>query len=205
MLILFAIAFCSPYLVTARLLFSGPEDLYAFPKSRVTFLNNFPVSNDTAQRWLREGLKGGEFQFVNDSWEESTWYPPTSVKEISGSEAQSPPYGAHCMSAASQPGSRHRSLDLSISARQIVNNHTLEHIKLGPEHDFLCLIPPPRDTSPVPEELDRNEAIRNGWSLLQPLTGKCLYVRLFPFLNLFVSDLSHFVAPTNVVYLFLLS
>ncbi|KAG6335197.1 hypothetical protein ID866_3891 [Astraeus odoratus] len=76
------LALCS---AQARLLYSGPEDLYAFPKSRVTFLNNFPVSNQTAQRWLTEGLKGGEREFMGDSWEGPPWYPQPSVKEISGS------------------------------------------------------------------------------------------------------------------------
>ncbi|KAI6150383.1 hypothetical protein BKA82DRAFT_4115020 [Pisolithus tinctorius] len=142
----------------ARLLYSGPEDLYAFPKSRVTFLNNFPVSNETARRWLREGLKGGEREFMGDFLDTGVWHPPALVREIGGSELES-----------FQPLPQDSQLGTS--------NYTLERMKMGPDSDFLCLIPPPRDSSPAPEELDRNEAIRNGWSLLQPLTGKCLYHR----------------------------
>lgn len=148
----------SGWLARARLLYSGPEDLYAVPKSRVTFLNDFPISNDTARRWLREGLKRGEREFLDDSLEADAWHPRVLVGEIGGSELES----FQPLPQGSQPGTR---------------NHTLEHMKMGPDADFLCLIPPPRDSSPVPEELDRSEVIRNGWSLLQPLTGKCLYHR----------------------------
>lgn len=147
------LALSSACLCSARLLYSGPEDLYAFPKSRVTFLNNFPVSNETAQHWLAQGLKGGEREFMGVSWEDRSWYPQSSLKEISSSELENP------QSPVSQP------------------DYALEYMKIGPENHFLCLVPPPRDSSPVSEELDRNEVIRNGWSLLQPLTGRCLYHR----------------------------
>lgn len=49
---------------------STPEDLYAFPKYRVTFLNGLPVLNETAQQWIREGLLGGELEFLEEPWEE---------------------------------------------------------------------------------------------------------------------------------------
>lgn len=84
------LALSSVSLCTARLLYSGPEDLYAFPKSRVTFLNNLPVSNETAQHWLTQGLKGGEREFMGVSWEDRSWYPQPSLKEISGSELEGP-------------------------------------------------------------------------------------------------------------------
>lgn len=41
-----------------------PEDLYAFPKYRVVFLNGLPVSNETAQKWLTDGLQGGDLEFL---------------------------------------------------------------------------------------------------------------------------------------------
>jgi len=81
------LALSSACLCSARLLYSGPEDLYAFPKSRVTFLNNFPVSNETAQHWLAQGLKGGEREFMG---EDRSWYPQSSLKQISSSELGSP-------------------------------------------------------------------------------------------------------------------
>lgn len=71
---------------SARLLYSGPEDLYAFPKYRVTFLNDFPVLNETAQRWIQDGLRGGEQEFLGESWDPPAWYSPAGVKEIGSSE-----------------------------------------------------------------------------------------------------------------------
>ena len=43
---------------------SIPEDPYAFPKYRVSFLNGFSLPNTTAHRWLTEGLRGGEAEFL---------------------------------------------------------------------------------------------------------------------------------------------
>jgi protein OS-9 len=60
-----------------------PEDLYAFPKFHVAFLNSLPLSNDTAQRWLSHGLQGGELEFMGEPW-------LPSFKEIDGS-SQVPP------------------------------------------------------------------------------------------------------------------
>src|SRR6267154_4069781 len=77
-------------LTQARLLYSGPEDLYAFPKHRVTFLNNLPVHNETAERWLREGLRGGEREFLNDVWDDPAWYSQAVYKEIGTSELEKP-------------------------------------------------------------------------------------------------------------------
>ncbi|KIJ68993.1 hypothetical protein HYDPIDRAFT_23859 [Hydnomerulius pinastri MD-312] len=143
----------------ARLLYSGPEDIYAFPKSRVTFLNNLPVSNETAQRWLRDGLRGGDREFLGDSWDEPTWYSQTASRGIDSSEAgslQEPP-------KVSQTDS---------------SEYSLEHMRIGPDNAFLCLIPPARDKgASAPEDLDGDETLRNSWSLLQPLSGKCLYHR----------------------------
>jgi protein OS-9 len=72
----------------ARLLYSGPEDLHAFPKHRVTFLNNLPVHNETVERWLRDGLRGGEREFLNDVWDEPAWYSQVVYKEIGSSELE---------------------------------------------------------------------------------------------------------------------
>lgn len=45
-----------------------PEDPHAFPKYHVAFLNGLPVINATAQRWLRDGLQGGELEFLDEPW-----------------------------------------------------------------------------------------------------------------------------------------
>ena len=73
-------------LVSARLHHSRvPEDPYAFPKYRVSFLNGLPLLNETAQRWLHEGLRGGEDEFLEQPWRESPW-PNNPLKSIESSE-----------------------------------------------------------------------------------------------------------------------
>lgn len=47
------------------------EDLFAFPKYRVSFLNGLPVLNETAERWFAHGLKGGEREFLDQQWHRS--------------------------------------------------------------------------------------------------------------------------------------
>jgi protein OS-9 len=43
---------------------TAPEDLFAFPRYSVSFLNGLPIDNDTAQNWLTYGLKGGLDEFL---------------------------------------------------------------------------------------------------------------------------------------------
>ena len=62
----------------ARLLHSLPEDTYAFPKYRVSFLNRLPVLRETAERWLQEGLRGGESEFLDEVWTEDI-PPPKGI------------------------------------------------------------------------------------------------------------------------------
>lgn len=79
---LLAAIYALPY-AAARLLHSLPEDPAAFPKYRVAFLNALPVLNQTAEKWLRDGLRGGELEFLDSQWSEgdvSETY--TSPKEI---------------------------------------------------------------------------------------------------------------------------
>ncbi|OAX43539.1 hypothetical protein K503DRAFT_765756 [Rhizopogon vinicolor AM-OR11-026] len=149
-------------LTQARLLYSGPEDIYAFPKHRVTFLNNLPVHNETVERWLRDGLRGGEREFLNDVWDEPVWHSQAVYKGIGSSELEK-------LNDASQ-----------ISHPPIPENsgYMLKPMKMGSDNEFICLIPPSRDT-PVPaqENIDHDAILSNGWSLLEPLSGKCLYHR----------------------------
>ena len=67
-LVLCLLSVFAPHLAVAhaaRIYFpSIPEDLYAFPKFRVSFLNGFPLLNETAHKWLTEGLQGGEDEFL---------------------------------------------------------------------------------------------------------------------------------------------
>lgn len=68
--------------LAARFSQALPDDLHAFPKYRVTFLNGLPLLNDTAQKWLADGLRGGELEFLDKPWTEDTTRPFTSIKGI---------------------------------------------------------------------------------------------------------------------------
>ena len=50
---------------------------------------------------------------------------------------------------------------------------------MGPDTSYLCLIPPPPLDSPTSPSSEEQEDVTpmQSWSLLQPLSGKCLYVR----------------------------
>ena len=67
---------------SARLLHSLPEDPFAFPKFRVAFLNSLPVLNETAERWLKEGLPGGELEFLDKPWRDIDLPSSAQPKEI---------------------------------------------------------------------------------------------------------------------------
>ena len=58
------------------------QDVDAFPKYAVTFLNSLPVANETAETWIRHGLVGGEQEFLQAA-------PTPSLERIEGSDAQS--------------------------------------------------------------------------------------------------------------------
>ena len=72
-------------------------------------------------------------------------------------------------------------------------------MKMGPNHSYLCLIPPEPSISDNPPQLgDSSEetTLIQSWNLLQALSGKCLYVSslrvaFVPFVPLY-DDLSPF-------------
>ncbi|KAI0636850.1 glucosidase II beta subunit-like protein-domain-containing protein [Trametes polyzona] len=141
-LVPFSLALALASLVDARIHHSRvPEDPYAFPKYRVSFLHGLPVLNQTAERWLSDGLRGGEPEFLDQPWEESHW-TASSPKSIEASDDSPPSDVAHAQDS----------------------NYTLQHMRFGPKSSYVCLIPPPPKEPPC-------------WSLLQPLSGKCLYHR----------------------------
>lgn len=50
-------------------------------------------------------------------------------------------------------------------------------MRFGPKSSFVCLIPPPPKEPPPVEDTPTDVATPvHSWSLLQPLSGKCLYV-----------------------------
>lgn len=84
-------------LVAARLHHSRvPEDPYAFPKHRVSFLNGLPLLNQTAQRWLMDGLRGGEAEFLDQPWQDSPW-PANPLKGIESSDVPLPDVCTPCL------------------------------------------------------------------------------------------------------------
>ncbi|KAG6903208.1 hypothetical protein C0995_002751 [Termitomyces sp. Mi166 len=140
-LLVFAAALAAPSCAT-RLLHSLPDDAYAFPKYRVAFLNRLPLHPDTAQRWLADGLRGGELEFLDQPWTDR--------------------------------------LDSLDPTPQPSINYTLEQMKMGPEDSYLCLIPRVDATvqpSSNDDPSDFEFAPSRSWSLLQPLSGTCLYIR----------------------------
>ncbi|KAL1745634.1 hypothetical protein HDZ31DRAFT_81812 [Schizophyllum fasciatum] len=149
-------------IAAARLLHSLPEDPHAFPKFRVSFMNGLPLAKDTAERWLREGLRGGELEFADQPWhdEGGSWREGSKRKEIGGGQAD----------------------EASSELHQPDANHTLEYMRMGPE-SYLCYVPRPLDYAP-PNADDGSDAEltpARSWQLLQPLTGTCLYVRWFTY------------------------
>ncbi|KNZ74197.1 OS-9 like protein [Termitomyces sp. J132] len=140
-ILVFAAALAAP-VRAARFLHSLPDDAYAFPKYRVAFLNRLPLPSNTAQRWLADGLRGGELEFLDQPWTDR--------------------------------------LDSLDPTPQPSVNYTLEQIRLGSKDSYLCLIPRV-DVTVRPASNDDSSDFEfvssRSWSLLQPLSGTCLYHR----------------------------
>ncbi|KAK1232005.1 Protein OS-9 [Marasmius sp. AFHP31] len=140
-------------LVLGRSYQSLPPDTYAFPKYKVAFLSNLPVLNETAQKWLKDGLQGGELEFLDQPWGVSSEQSSQIFKEIGTGD-----------SAPVAPNPK--------------PTYSLEHMKMGPRDSYLCFIPAPLDLPPPPVEDDTDDEVTtttHSWSLLQPLAGHCLY------------------------------
>uniref|UniRef100_A0A0W0F8U1 Uncharacterized protein n=1 Tax=Moniliophthora roreri TaxID=221103 RepID=A0A0W0F8U1_MONRR len=157
LLLLLLQAFLRP--LSARTILSLPEDTYAFPKYKVAFLNNLPVLNETAHRWITEGLQGGEAEFLEQSWDMDSSESIPNLKEIDSGESVSP----------TAPKSK-------------ATSYSLEHMRMGPRDSYLCYIPAPLDLPPPSSEENEHTqpdevTTAHSWSLLQELSGICLYVR----------------------------
>ncbi|KAF9514879.1 hypothetical protein BS47DRAFT_1381777 [Hydnum rufescens UP504] len=139
---------------TASLYFpSIPEDLYAFPKHRVSFVNGLYLTNETAHRWLTDGLPGGEDEFLGRDWKS---------KSITGQEDAS--------TSALQ--------ELNIPGQPNKRPVTLQPMKLGPNTSYLCLIPSPPLATSFSSQGDKAPISRSpakSWELLQPMSQGCLY------------------------------
>lgn len=82
---LFLLSHWLAFSVSARL-HSLPEDPYAFPKFGVTFLNNQPLLNETAEHWLKHGLSGGEDEFLGELWQRDGQHLSQQRKGIGSSD-----------------------------------------------------------------------------------------------------------------------
>jgi len=101
----FSLLILLPPFVLSNLLHSLHEDLYAFPKYSVTFLNGLPLLNETAERWLREGLRGGEAEFLDHP---TPWREPSPFKHIDAGDGTAvgllmPSIVAHALPTQSRP------------------------------------------------------------------------------------------------------
>ncbi|CAK5264261.1 unnamed protein product [Mycena citricolor] len=139
--------------VAARLS-SLPEDPYAFPKFAVDFLDHLPVPNDTAQRWLANGIRGGQREFLGQPWEDPR-HPPALGN---GNEQQAV------------------LTEDVVSTPDVSNDFSLDFMKMGAD-EYICLIPKPLEHLDVEEEAEEEPEPMHTWSLLLPLVGNCLYHR----------------------------
>ncbi|KIM24012.1 hypothetical protein M408DRAFT_27454 [Serendipita vermifera MAFF 305830] len=133
-----------------------PEDLYAFPKYKIQFLNGHPVLNVTAQRWLQEGLID-EQEFLG--LHKVPIVTRTDVKGI----ASGPEDELATATQGNQPPASKQP-------------PTLEKLRLG-SADYLCLMVPPPAVVAAPEDAQHTPQPIETWELLQPLEGTCLYHR----------------------------
>ncbi|KAJ7685098.1 hypothetical protein DFH06DRAFT_1157432 [Mycena polygramma] len=143
----------------ARVLHALPDDPDAFPKYRVDFLNHLPLANHTAQRWRAHGLRGGVREFLDQPWDDS-WHPPA----LGNGDDEQVTFGV-------------ADEDLSLpSAPDAQDDYALEHLRMGPD-EYLCLIPKPLEPPAPEDDPDDEPTPAHSWSLLQPLSGTCLYHR----------------------------
>jgi len=167
--------FCA---AVARLLHSLPEDTHAFPKFRVEFLNSLPVLNETAERWLKDGILGGELEFLDQSRKFFSYPMSPNPKAIESgpSESQSE---AETVDVGVLEDKSQFYLPKFLQASLTPGDFTLELLKLGTRDSYVCLIPKPLDNTPSPPLEEKSDTVltpARGWALLKSLTGTCLYV-----------------------------
>lgn len=143
-----------------------PEDIHAWPKYGVSFLNGLPLLNHTAQRWLQDGLRGGENEFLGLQWTTDPQPAPQSPKAIDAGDSE-------LAMDTPQPADVDPSNPSNPSATP---SPKLQHMRLDPSNEFLCLISPPPKIPPYFDDTLQPPAPTRTWGLLQPLQDTCLYV-----------------------------
>jgi len=150
--------------VRARGFSQQPEDIYAWPKYKVSFLNGLPVLNHTAQRWLQDGLRGGEKEFLGLEWTTDSQSPPPNLKSIDAGDHQ-----LDAMSTALLADVDHPNPSATPSPK-------LRHMRLDSSNEFLCLLLPPPEIPPYTDDTLQPPVPTRTWELLQPLQDTCIYV-----------------------------
>ncbi|PVG02797.1 hypothetical protein CPB86DRAFT_725142, partial [Serendipita vermifera] len=135
---------------------SIPEDIYAYPKFKIQFLNSRPLLNFTAQQWLQHGLND-ENEFLG--LPKSSSSPTNLYKKIASGPADE-------LAPSNDDAAQPASAPLPV----------LQQMRLG-SSEFLCLLLPPPDLPAPPEEAHQAPQPIHSWELLQPLEGTCLYHR----------------------------
>lgn len=150
--------------VVARGFSQQPEDIYAWPKYKVSFLNGLPVLNHTAQLWLQDGLRGGEKEFLGLEWTTDSQSAPLNLKSID---------------AGDNPlvmGTTTPLADVNPANPSATPSPKLQHMRLDPSNEFLCLVLPPPEIPPYTDDTLQPPIPTRTWELLQPLQDTCLYV-----------------------------
>jgi len=186
--------------VVARGFSQQPEDIYAWPKYKVSFLNGLPVLNHTARLWLQDGLRGGEKEFLGLEWtaDSQTQSAPPNLNTIDAGDGQL------AMGTTPLP-------DVDPANPSATASPKLQHMRLDPSNEFLCLILPPPEIPPYTDDTLHPPVATRTWELLQPLQDTCLYVcphYLYistPHAVILISSPPRLSASTRLVYLCLLS
>ena len=194
--------------VVARGFSQQPEDIYAWPKYNVSFLNGLPLLNHTAQRWLQDGLRGGENEFLGLEWTTDPQPAPSNLKSIDAGDIEL----ATSTTGHTEHTEHTRQLaDAEPPANPSVTpSPKLQHMRLDPSNEFLCLILPPPEIPPYTDDTLQPPLPTRTWELLQPLQDTCLYVcpqfRIsHPMPWFLITSPTHMSASTRLVYLCLLS
>lgn len=140
-----------------------PEDIYAWPKYKVSFLNGLPVLNHTAKLWLQDGLRGGEKEFLGLEWTTDSQSASPNLNTIDAGDSQL------AMGTTPLP-------DVDPASPSATPSPKLQHMRLGPSNEFLCLILPPPEIPPYTDDTLHPPVPTRTWELLQPLQDTCLYV-----------------------------
>jgi len=153
--------------VLARGFSQQPEDIYAWPKYKVSFLNGLPVLNHTAQRWLRDGLRGGESEFLGLEWATDSQSAPPNLKSIDAGD-----YNNELATSTATA----LLADVDPTDPSATPSPKLQYMRLGPSNEFLCLMLPPPEIPPYTDDTLQPPVPTRTWELLQPLQDTCLYV-----------------------------